>query len=294
MKINLYNDFHNGDIFYSRIIIEHLLKNGFEVSYNHGMSPYILSDYGDIYDGPLDPTIHSSRGPNNFEKNIINTWIGKEDAKYVKVDACSFKGYIPLVEDIFNYYGITYTNEEELLPTIRFNNIDQNIRNKISDKIQEIKKSYSKIILICNNECLSGQSQNFDFDPVIDYMSKKYEDSCAFFITNQTQVDNKNIIKIPNITEGYDSDLLLISYISLWCDIIVGRASGPYCYTHIKENLLNKNKTYISFTYYLSEGVWYENSKAKQVWSGNYDLNHVSEIIENEIKNTIVKELFDD
>lgn len=284
MKINLYNDFHNRDIFYSRVIIDQLLKNGFEVSYNHNMNPKILSDYGDIYAGPLDPAIHPSGGSNNFDKNIINTWIGKEQAKYVKVDACSFKGYLPLAKEVFDHYGITYEKEEDLLPTVKFYDMNPYIPDEIINEMSTLGMCYEKIILICNNGCLSGQSQNFDFDPVIDYLSKKYRTSCAFLVTNNTNVCGENVIKISNFTEGYDSDLLLISYISVGCDIIVGRASGPYCYTHIKENLLDDKKTYISFTNYRSEGVWYENSKAKQVWSGNYHINHVTKVIENEIE----------
>lgn len=283
MKINLYNDFHNGDIFYSRIIIEQLLKNGFEVSYNHGMNSKILSDYGDIYNGILDPNIHSSRGGNNYEQNIINTWIGKEDAKFVKVDACSFRGYIPLVNEIFDYYGIRYDNEEDILPIVKFDNLESGQLKIITDIMHSFKISYDKIILICNNNCLSGQSQNFDFDPVINYLSQKYS-KCLFLITNITSVIGENIINVSSITGDVDCDLLLISYISNFCDIIVGRASGPYCYTHIKDNLLNDRKTYISFTNYSSEGIWYHNSKSKQVWSDNYNLNCISETIENEIK----------
>ena len=283
MKVNLYNDFHNGDIFYSRIIIEQLLKNGFEVSYNHGMNPKILSDYGDIYGGPLNPSIHISRGGNNFEQNIINTWIGKEDAKYVKVDACSFRGYLPLAKDVFDHYGIKYDNEEELLPVVRFENLPKEQLENINDILYPFGMSYDKIIMVCNNNCLSGQSENFNFDPIIDYLSKKYND-CLFIVTNDTTITNENVVKVSLITGQVDCDLLLISYISKVCDIIVGRASGPYCFTHIKENLLDERKTYISFTYYSSEGIWYHNSKAKQVWSDNYDPNYICQTIENEIK----------
>lgn len=283
MKINLYNDFHNGDIFYSRIIIEQLLKNGFEVSYNHGMNPQILSDYGDIYNGPLDPNIHVSRGGNNFEQNIINTWIGKEDAKFVKVDACSFRGYVPLANEIFDYYGIKYDNEEDILPVVRFDNLPSKQLEQITDILYPFGISYDKIIMICNNNCLSGQSENFDFDPIISHLSANYP-KCLFLVTNDTSVTNENVLKVSTITGKVDCDLLLISYISKVCDIIVGRASGPYCYTHIKENLLDDKKTYISFTYYSSEGIWHHNSKSKQVWSDNYNLNHICETIENEIK----------
>lgn len=281
MKINLYNDFHNGDVFYSRIIIEQLLKSGFEVSYNHQMNPKILEDYGNIYAGPLDPNVHVSRGANNYEKNIINTWIGKEDAKFVKVDACSFRGYLPLAYEIFDHYGIKHSAEEELLPKVHWYNLD--ISDDLVRELSTLRMCYQKIILICNNNCLSGQSQNFSFDPILKYLSNKYRTTCLFLVTNDTSICGENIVKISSLTGNIESDLLYISYISLNCDIIVGRASGPYCFTHVGDNLLDPEKTYISFTNYSSEGIWYHNSKAKQVWSDNYDLNNISEIIEKEI-----------
>jgi len=283
MIINLYNDFHNGDIFYSRVLFQTLLNNGFKVSYNHRMNPKILDDYKEIYAGTIDPKIHISRGANNFKENIINTWIGKEKAKYVKKDACSFRGYLPLAEEVFQYYGVKYDHEEDLLPTINYFSMDPYIPDSIINDIWTIKNCYDKIILICNNDCMSGQIKNFDFGPVIDNLAKKYK-RCAFLMTNPCNIYGENIIRIPSITGNIDCDLLYISYISISCDIIVGRASGPYCYTHIKENLLDKSKTYVSFSKYASEGIWYDNSKAKQVNTDSHNLNTVYDLIEAEIK----------
>jgi hypothetical protein len=65
--------------------------------------------------------------------------------------------------------------------------------------------------------------------------------------------------------------------------VIVGRSSGPHCFTHIKENLLDEKKVYISFTNNKNEGIWYNESIAKQVWTNNYDLNNIYNTINNEI-----------
>ena len=77
--------------------------------------------------------------------------------------------------------------------------------------------------------------------------------------------------------------MLEISYISTFCDVIIGRASGPHCFTHTKENLLNTKKTFISICNNKNEGIWFDESEAKQVWTNNYDFDNVFNIINYEI-----------
>ena len=287
MTIKLYNDFHNGDVFYSRIIIDQFLKNDFDVKYYHRINPKILNDYPGLYAGPTNPNIHIPRGANNYKENLINTWIGKEKAKFVKKDACSFRGYVPLADEIFQYYGIKYDHEEDLLPTVKFFDMDPYVPDNVINDLCTIRDCYDKIVLVCNNDCMSGQIKNFDFDPVIERLAKEYP-KVAFLMTNKTKINHESIIRVPQITGNIDCDLLLISYISISCDIIIGRASGPYCYTHTKKNLLDKTKTYISFSKYPSEGIWYDNSVAKQVNTDQHNLNVVYDLIETEIKKPIM------
>jgi hypothetical protein len=108
--------------------------------------------------------------------------------------------------------------------------------------------------------------------------------SSLFLTTTPINHNHPNIIDTSLLTNT-NPDLLQISLISTFCDIIVGRASGPYCYTHTKENLLNPNKTYISFSNNPNEGVWYKNSKAKQIWRPDFNLNNIFITINNEINN---------
>jgi hypothetical protein len=44
-----------------------------------------------------------------------------------------------------------------------------------------------------------------------------------------------------------DTDLLEISYLSTFCDVIVGKNSGPYVFCETFTNYNNPNKTFVSF-----------------------------------------------
>jgi hypothetical protein len=102
---------------------------------------------------------------------------------------------------------------------------------------------------------------------------------------------NKDNIKYTkDIINIRDNDLNEISYISTFCDIIIGRGSGPYCFSTIKSNLLNKNKIFIGFTNLIEDAKWANNIElnidgAEQIWYNQNDKNVIIEIIENKIKN---------
>ena len=123
---------------------------------------------------------------------------------------------------------------------------------------------------------MSNQAINFDMNPIIINLAIKYP-SCNFYVTHAFPTDLKNIIDCNTIiSEKIKSNLNEISYISTFCDIIVGRGSGPFCFTHVKENLYNKNKTYISTGNTEKEINWITMSDynlkehAKQLWIGSY------------------------
>jgi hypothetical protein len=139
--------------------------------------------------------------------------------------------------------------------------------------------------------CLSGQALNFNMNPLIISLAKKYS-GCNFYVTHPFQTDLKNIIDCNSlINDNLKSNLNEISYISTFCDIIVGRGSGPFCFTHIKQNLNNKNKTFISTGNIETEINWVTMSDygltehAKQLWVGssNNTPNLLYALIDEEI-----------
>jgi hypothetical protein len=267
--INLYNFYHYGDIFYSRTIINPLVKNGFIVNFYHNLNFGILEDIENCNEFPGYQT------PNNS----INTWLGQSGL--LDENGCSFVAHKNLAKKILETYDIKNLSEEDFLPEIFYDNLSG--KESIDNLLSILNKR--KLVLICNGDVGSGQSDNIDFYTLINNLSDKYSEF-LFVITTPLNLFKENVVFIGEYTKKLP-DLLLIGYLSKFCDIIIGRASGPVCYTHTKENLMNPNKTYISFTVREHEGKWYCRSKANQVWSNSTDTNNLINIISNELQNKL-------
>ncbi len=267
--INLFNHYHYGDIFYSRTIINPLIKNGFTVNFYHNLNFGILED--------VENCNEYSR--THIPNDSLNTWLGQNGA--LDENGCSFAAHKNLALKILAQYGVTDITEEELLPEIFYDNLSgkEKIHNLLSIT------NNRKLVLICNGEVNSGQSDNIDFFTLINNLSDKYP-QFLFITTTPTNILKENVIFIGEYTRKLP-DLLLIGYLSTFCDIIIGRASGPVCYTHTKQNLMNPNKTYISFTVREHEGKWYCRSKAKQIWSNSTNNDILINIVTNELQNKL-------
>lgn len=262
--IKLFNFAHYGDIFISRNIIINLIKNGYNVNYEHHCNKGILEDI----EGCSESSTY------NNVVGVFDTWVGQENDSIT----CSYENHRLLAEKILNHCGIFNLDDEDFLPEIYIDNI--NNKKIIDDWLLTLE--FKKIVIVSNGNTLSGQSHNFSFDDIIDQLSNEYAD-IHFVMTNNTSISKKNVTYIGNIT-NIIPDLLLISYLSTLSHVIIGRCSGPYIYCRNKQNLLNSDKTFICFSHKEGEGVWYEKSKAKQVWQPNMGDR---EIIINTIKENL-------
>ena len=267
--INLFNNHHNGDIFYSRVIVQTLLKID-KINYYHKTR---IGQFEDI------------NGVEEFSTNLIpnnsllfDTWVGQKNTLYLKETLCSFYTNKKILKDILLNFNINVPNDFELLPTIDYKNLK--FFDDVKFKIENLKK-FSKKILICNNNVQSGQSLNFDFSPIVDFLSEKYP-NFLFLMTNSSKVKKNNVLEVSEITKG-DFDLLYISLISTYCDIIIGRASGPFCYCHVKENLMDTNKKFISICNNEIEGKWFYESLSPQIWTNDYDISNLIKLIDLEL-----------
>jgi hypothetical protein len=268
-ELSLYNHYHNGDVFYARTILQNLNKK-FRINFFHNLSHGLLED--------LENCVEYSNSP--IPNQSINTWLGQHGE--LDENGCSFSAHKKLASKILNDLEIFLPNDEDFLPVINFDRISD--KERIDDLVKEISKM---AVLISNGQVLSSQSNHIDFESIINEASEKFPE-IIFITTHPTSINKKNVYYSYNFTKKLP-DLLLISYLSTYCKIIIGRPSGPYCYTHIKENLMDENKTFISFSIREHEGKWYCNSKAKQIWTDNTDINYIIEIVNNEIQNRIDK-----
>jgi hypothetical protein len=283
--IDLYNYWHNGDLFYSRILIS-MLSEKYDINFYHKSRPSLF------YDLPINEiaSIPDSFGSEttDIQNKKINTWIGQRGnhdscLQYLRKTnvGCTFENHHFLCKEICDQLGVETGSRELYLPYIEKDNIIN--KSEIDRDIKRIKERFGKIVLISNGDVLSGQSPNFDFYPVIRTLAESNKNT-AFLITENRGELPENAFDISSITRT-SPDLLEIAYISIYCDIIVGRASGPYCFAQHRDNLLDSEKTFIAFTNNEQEAKFYQEMKARFVWSDNYSHSNVFGIINHEIKN---------
>jgi len=283
MDLYFYNYWHNGDIHYSREFIKDIIsKTNFDnYFYAHNNKIGLLKDIKELRE--IDFFIIGTDKLNGYDcfyedsDIFINTWIGKNQMKFTNFGININSNYM-IYEEIYKFLNIQLNNDKNTyIPTINFDLIDN---KKDIELFFENKNNMN--VLICNGRVCSGQSTNQNFEPFILKLSKEFTNINFIFTDNSNKVEADNIFYTNDIIniDKKETDLNEISYLSTFCNIIIGRESGPFAFCTIKDNLMNKNKTFINFCHTQSH-VWYLYGSCKYEWSNNY--NQIYEIIKNNI-----------
>jgi hypothetical protein len=251
-KIIFYNHYHNGDLHYTKPLVRDLMSQlpNSEFSYAHLNGYWVVRDLN-IPQGPFNTSAISDHatilyGPDAV---LVNTWLGT----YLKVFNQAevtwnfyYKFYceiIRLLNNMFHLNLMPKPQDEFWLPTTDYSYyaIDN---AKEFDRIEKRKK-----ILISNGPGMSKQIPEFnsDMSEMIRFIAEKHQDK-MFIVTKRFEHKQNNIISTTEINKLNRTDLNEIGYISTFCDVIIGRDSGPFCFTHTRENLMNPNKTFMSFS----------------------------------------------
>lgn len=280
-KLILYNHYHNGDLFYSRVLIE-MLKENFSFDYHHDQRIQIFSDIPEITEiSGINPNFPSQT--TNVEMGIINTWIGHDFHRHGnKINqGCTYENYFEMCKNICQKLGVDFSHEKKYLPKIYFSNLQDS--EKISFQMSELKKKYTKIVFFSDGPVWSGQASGFSFRNHIENLSKSHED--VLFLTTHNQFEGvPNIINTSSITQKMP-DLCELGLISTFCEIIVGRASGPYCFAQNEDNLLDANKTFVCFCNTHDEGKYFQDMKSKFFWSPTNHNTKIYDILEQSLNN---------
>jgi hypothetical protein len=102
-----------------------------------------------------------------------------------------------------------------------------------------------KKVYFVNVDAMSGQSDNgISMSEILKYLSEQYPEF-IFFVTNKINLSSDNIVYIEDLTRGTEN-LNELSFTSTYCDILIGRYSGPHSFSYIKDNFY-KNKLFLSF-----------------------------------------------
>jgi hypothetical protein len=271
-KIVFYNNCKNGDIFLTKAFIQDYIDNNSNHDYYfaHSNSPRLHLDITKLKHVPLFDGLHPGlpfiNGPDYLG---INTWIGR-DRKYVLGrDGCTLE----MLYAMYKEMGLTLKEDVySYLPVFDFSyyqisGIDDHVA-KFLDK---------KKILICNGRVTSEQSMNFDFTPVIKRIAIDYPDKLFYLTAPINSELPENVYLAKDVIGELPCDLVEIGYLSTFCDVIIGRSSGPFMYTQHRPNWYDPTKTFLSFTYTIqaSHFVLGNGLPAKKMWSPATDENGI-------------------
>ena len=256
-KIVFFNYAHKGDIFLSRAFVQDIMKS-FEAEfyYSHYWGEYLSKDLGLEYI-PIDqiPKVqHNNEHAHNFvidDTIYINTWIGK----YASVVTpgyceCTLKTLYSLVyPEIFNFLSQQLNLNLQLKPIEYYLGckVDYSYYN-IAPIDRFLEEEKRKKVLFCNGPSLTGQcNYNGDLSEIIDEVSDIHSDIC-FITTHNIELQKENVRYTGDIIGNEGQDLYEISYLSKFCDFMIGRYSGPFIFTNATvENMFDETKKFLCF-----------------------------------------------
>jgi len=285
MNVIFYNIFHKGDIHNSRGVITHIMKTLGESNnyfYNHINGPKLLADINQI--SYINHPIASNELVFKTNDDVfINTHIGSKDeiGNPFCGFGCNTLGNINLLNCIYRKLQINVIENDEwnLVPEINYNYfLNENIKLFFNS-------NKNKNILICNGPVLSGQCPNFLFSEIIKNLAQKHK-TYNFILTQQdTELYNiDNILFSSNIIGDVGgSDLNEIACISTLCDVIVGRASGPFMFAQTKTTLDDTNKTFIAFNNVVKDSFFSTKGRSNKIWSDVYTYDNIFNIIDSKL-----------
>jgi hypothetical protein len=259
-NICFFNHWHNGDVFAGKGWMQSIQAQfpQLNYAYAHINHPKIMSDMGcehlhinDMPDGILD----SYKFADADDETYVNTWIGsygwdvmprgEDHANWLSLHAMfqHIAQHLNATNDMNIVFG---KNPLDYVPTTDWSayNIekaDLYFNQTVGDRFH----------LICNGVVRSTQSNLGNMQVAIEMLAQKYPTD-VFVCTSKFETNILNIHFTDDIF-GLDNDINEIAYFSTKCATIVGKNSGPYMFCHVKENIFDENKAFVSLSHRASD-----------------------------------------
>lgn len=305
-KVFFYNTFHNGDVHLSRTFVRDIMEKMGQLDYTylHNNNPKIIKDIQNLkHDKAFNSFVNwrlisnypinyrsqithsasflkSAVGSEQYEERMfINTWVGQQD--WITKSGlnrnrdnryCSLYSHYELYQDIFDTLNIKIENIDYYLPIIDFNLIE---KNEIDEFIKNNK--FDKILLFCNNKPLTLRIE-LDLVEVVDILSEKNKDVLFVLSNKEGRIINKENIKYFSDIVNIQPDFNELAYFSTFCNIIIGKPSGPYTFTLIKDNFLSE-KIFITISDNIYDG-FYLDGKSEMILLKEHTINSLLQKIQ--------------
>ena len=294
-KFIAFNFYGNGDIAESKTFVLDLMKifPAKEYEYLTGKSPRLLLDVPNLkvhnnFPDFIDATIPYFL---DDENNLYwNTWVGRNSYYVLNGSACVVEKIHEMHSDMLSSFSngkLKLSSADPLDYLFSFDYSKYEI-NGITEYLKG--KEEQKKIYVSNGSVSSNQADNFDMSPLIINLAKMFPD-ILFFVTEGFENFEENIIDANALTPDYlDSNLVELSYLSTFCDLLVGRNSGAAVFAWTKFNCLEREISNLTLSYHVDCAHFVYNSKInmKKFWSNSVDTLELTDIINEIITKDVV------
>lgn len=291
--IVFFNHYHNGDVFNSRGFVIDIMKQiPVQYFYAHNCDHKILADLN-LEQMEISKTIPFQNKNNSIliadTATYINTWVGCYFDQGIKYGGeCSlrfnYEIYKILYEKLSEIYEIKLNISQNLIDY--FSDVDENVL-RLDNVNKFLDNNGKKKILFSNGPALSGQCNQYNGDmmEIIDPLSMKFP-NVSFILTHKINLQRENVHYTDDIVGVNGFDLNEISYLSNHCDMIIGRSSGPFCFSTTKKNIEDSTKTFICFGTNIRDCFQFGvKTKSKFIFDAFSSLNNLYSIINLQLNN---------
>jgi len=255
MKVCFYNHYHHGDLHVSRSFVRLIMDKIKSIhpeaifAYSHQNDPNLLFDIPDlVFDSEA---VHSLPEQESFIRRddtlYINTWYGMRHRSYLHRNGTTFDTLYSSLNDtcheLFNFsLADISTDPKDFFPAIDYDKF------AIGHARNWLFTHPENKVLIENGNANSGQATNFSMAPIIVPLAIKHKDT-AFILSKKENIRMNNIFYTDDIIQkGHGSDLNEISFLSRYCSLLIGRASGVFTFGLTQDNLFRGQMKYLCFS----------------------------------------------
>lgn len=220
---------------------------GIKFEYLHNNPSTLTDEIGVIKTGSPDHLDKHTPFYQDEETLFINTWVASDWDLFCKHAGINMSllyeqwGKIfSTINSFFDTNILLKPTKEEYLPRVDYT-------KAYTKNIDKYLTTQKRRVLICNNVPASNQSFNDNMSEYVNYYADKFPDT-DFICTNKFTTDKSNIKFTSDlIRSAGDCDLFEISYLSKFCDVIIGKNSGPFVFCETYDNYMDEKKVFVSF-----------------------------------------------
>lgn len=257
-NICFFNHWHNGDVFAGKGWIQTIQQqlSDRKFAYSHINKPKIMEDLGAEYfhcDDLPEGLSDRQKFADSDDELYVNTWIGSYgwDVMPQGEDHANWLSLHRMFEHICQQINISaeanisISNDPlDYVASTDWSKFD------VSTADAFVKQhAGQRLHLICNGLVRSTQSNLGDMKRSVETLAARYERD-VFVCTAKFETPLKNIVFTDDIFAGVEGgDLNEIGYLSTKCSTIVGKNSGPFMFAHVKENIFNEGRAFVSLSH---------------------------------------------